>query len=139
MSYANIYIHLVWSTKNREPYLENIEIRKKVWEHIAYQAKKHNIHLYCINGYKEHCHCLIALKVDQTIAKVAQLLKGESSLWINKNKIIPYVFKWQTEYFAVSISKSNFFKIKNYIDNQEKHHLTKTYEEEYNNYIKSIK
>ncbi|PWB19858.1 transposase, partial [Flavobacterium sp. HTF] len=87
MSFIKIYIHFVWSTKNRIPYLDSIELREKVWKHIIENAKEKGIFIDFINGYADHCHCLISLGVDQNIQKIMQLIKGESSYWINKNKL----------------------------------------------------
>lgn len=84
-----------------------------------------------INGYSDHCHCLISLSSNQNIEKAAQLIKGESSFWINKNNLTSEKFNWQDEYFAVSISESMIDQVRNYIINQEKHHLIKTFSEEY--------
>jgi REP element-mobilizing transposase RayT len=79
MPYIKIYIHFVWSTKNRVPYLDNIEKRQKVWQHIRENGIEKKIYIDFINGYTDHCHCLVSLGVDQTISKVMQLIKGESS------------------------------------------------------------
>nr|WP_320110502.1 transposase [Draconibacterium orientale] len=73
---------------------------------------------------------------EQNIAKVIQLLKGESSYWINKENLGKN-FKWADEYFAVSISESQVEKVKTYIHNQEIHHKKKSWEEEYNEFIKN--
>src|SRR5690554_3326764 len=105
MSYIRIWIHLVWATKGRQPYLvENI--RQRTFRHIAENAKAKGIHLDHINGHLEHGHCLVSLTADQNIATVAQLLKGESSYWVNKNKLSTEKFGWQDEYFAASVSHS---------------------------------
>ena len=93
-------------------------------------VKKKGIFLKSINGYCEHIHCLVSLSKDQTISQVSQLIKGESSFWINKHKIVPYTFSWQDDYFAVSISESQVKDVINYITNQEVHHSNKTYLEE---------
>ena len=71
-----------------------------------------------VNGYSDHCHCLISLSSDQNIEKVVQLIKGESSFWINKNNLTKEKFRWQDEYFAVSVSESMVENVKNYIKNQ---------------------
>src|SRR5688500_8740730 len=105
MPYTKIWIHLVWSTKNRTPFLSD-DLRQKVFEHIRNNALKKDIELAALNGYPDHVHALLRLKTDQTISKVAQLLKGESSFWINKNKLTLAYFEWQDEYFAVSVSES---------------------------------
>jgi len=70
------------------------------------------------------------LNSDQSIAQVAHLLKGESSHWINENKLTTTKFSWQEEYIAVSISHSMINKVREYIKNQEEHHRKKTFAEE---------
>ena len=132
MAYLKVYIHYVWSTKHRIPFLDTPELRKKVWKHICENAKDKNIHVDFVNGHQEHCHCLVSLGSNQTIEKTAQLLKGESSFWINKNKLTQHHFSWQDEYFALSVSESMMNKVRDYIKNQEEHHKHKTFEEEYN-------
>ena len=106
MPFVKVYIHFVWSTKNRVPFLDTPELRKKVWQHILENAKEKNIFIDFVNGHKEHCHCLVSLSIDQTIQKTMQLIKGESSFWINKNQLTKSKFEWQDEYFAVSVSES---------------------------------
>lgn len=135
MPFIKIYIHFVWSTKNREPLLNTKEKRQLVWQHIRENAKEKDIFIDCINGYSDHCHCLVSLGVDQTIQKTIQLIKGESSFWINKHKIAGQQFEWQDEYFAVSISESMVEQVRNYIKNQEEHHKTKTFQQEYDEFI----
>ena len=135
MPFIKVYIHCVWSTKNRIPYLDTIQLRQKVWQHIRENAIQKGIFIDFINGYSDHCHCLISLGVDQNIQKVMQLIKGESSFWINKNGLTKEKFEWQDEYFAVSISESVVDKVRNYIQNQEIHHTKRTFQEEYDEFI----
>ena len=140
MPYLKIYIHFVWCTKNREPFLNTIESRKLVWSHIRENAVKKNIYIDFVNGYEDHCHCLISLGVNQSVDKVMQLIKGESSFWINKNKhLFPNLkgrkFEWQDEYFALSVSESVLNRVRNYIKNQEEHHKKKTFKNEYDEII----
>jgi putative transposase len=119
----------VFSTKNRHPYLTQ-NIRYKLQNHIIENCKEKSIFLKAVNGYTEHLHCLISIGKEQTIAKIAQLIKGESAHWINKNKLTDEPFIWQDDYFAVSVSESNLEIVSNYIKNQEKHHSKKSFEEE---------
>lgn len=135
MPFVRVYIHFVWSTKNREQFLATKEIRQKVWQHIKENAKEKGIFIDFINGYSEHCHCLISLGIDQTIQKTMQLIKGESSFWINKQQLINHKFEWQDEYFAVSVSESMIDKVREYIKRQEEHHKHKTFSEEYDEFI----
>jgi putative transposase len=78
---------------------------------------------------------LISLGVEQTIAKVAGLIKGESSFWLNKQKLIGQKFEWQEEYIALSVSKSGIEKVRAYIANQEEHHKKKTFAQEYEEFL----
>lgn len=131
MPYIKVYIHCVWSTKHRIPYLKTIEIRKAMWQHIMENARNKGIYIDFINGYTDHCHCLISLGSDQNISKIMQLIKGESANWFNKQGFIDEKFQWQEEYFAVSVSESVLNKVRNYIKNQETHHQKKTFQDEY--------
>lgn len=126
---------MVWTTKDRLPLLFTPEIRVKVWKHIKENADKKGIFIDSVNGHAEHCHCLVSLSSDQTIGKAVQLIKGESSFWINKEKLINDRFGWQEEYFAVSVSESMVEKVRNYIRNQESHHKKKTFTDEYNEFM----
>lgn len=135
MSFIKIYVHIVFSTMNRNPYLDTVDLRIKVWKHIKENATEKGIFLDMINGYSDHCHCLVSLGSSQNIEKIVQLLKGESSHWINKNQLTKDTFSWQDEYFAVSVSESMLESVRNYIKNQEKHHKRKSFTEEYQEFI----
>jgi putative transposase len=65
-----------------------------------------------------------------------QLIKGESSFWINKNGLCRGKFEWQDEYFAVGVCESVLENARKYIANQEKHHSTKSFDEEFEDFIK---
>jgi REP element-mobilizing transposase RayT len=136
MPFVKAWMHLVWSTKNRQPFLAD-NIRQKVFQHIRENARKKDIFLDFVNGYRDHIHCLVSLGVDQTIAKTVQLIKGESSFWINKERLIEEHFEWQDEYFAVSVSESQVNVVRSYIKNQEEHHRHKTFQQEYEEFIKN--
>ncbi|RAI93852.1 transposase [Algoriphagus yeomjeoni] len=135
MPFIKVYIHFIWSTKNRFPYLNSTESRMKVWEHIRQNAKAKGIFVDFVSGYSDHCHCLISLGGDQTIQKVMQLVKGESSFWINKNQLTTEKFEWQDEYYGVSVSESILPRVRRYIQNQEEHHRKKSYQEEFEEFI----
>jgi len=113
--------HLVFATKNREPLLEK-GIRDIIYKHIWSNCREKEIFLKSIGGYTDHLHCLISLGREQSMAKVAQLIKGESAYWINEQKLTSDYFSWQDDYFAVSVSESQINTVINYIANQEKHH-----------------
>ena len=132
MSWVRVYIHMVFSTKNREPFLNSKELRKQVFQHTKKNADEKGIWLACVNGWQEHAHCLISLGKEQTISKVAQLIKGESSFWINQNKLTENKFIWQDDYWVVGVSESHLKSVREYIHNQEVHHSKKTFTNEVN-------
>lgn len=129
MAYVRIWVHTVWGTKDREPILEK-ENRYTLFEHIRENARTKDIYIDFINGYTDHVHTLLSLNSEQSIAKVMQLMKGESSHWANKNSLFKHKLYWADEYFAVSVSESMTNKVREYIKNQEEHHKKKTFAEE---------
>ncbi len=136
MSWIRIWVHLVFSTRNREATLPTVEFRNMIFQHIKQNAEKKDIWLDSINGHNNHIHCLLSLGRDQSISKVAQLIKGESSFWINHNKLTKGKFVWQDDYWAVSVSESHLQLVREYIRNQEEHHRTKSFTEEINEFMK---
>lgn len=137
MSYVKVWIHCVWGTKRRTPFLTK-DNKWDILNHIKENARKKEIYVDFINGYKDHIHCLISLKPDQSISKVIQLIKGESSFWINKNKICKSAFQWADDYFAASVSESQLTKVREYIKSQDEHHRNKTWGEEYDEFMKEF-
>ena len=134
MPWVAVWLHFVWSTKERYPYLTN-EIREKVFSHIQANAKNKGINLLFINGYVDHVHCLVFMGMDQTIENIMKLIKGESSYWINKNRLTKARFEWQDEYFVASVSESNLASVRKYIANQEEHHKKVSFEDEFNRFL----
>lgn len=115
----------------------SMENKNALCRHIRENAISKSIHLINVNGWKEHLHCLLSLSPEQNIATLMNLIKGESSFWANKNLKWSEKFGWQDEYFAVSVSQSHFDVVNNYITNQEEHHKKKTFQQEYDEFIKN--
>jgi putative transposase len=130
MSFTKIWIHAVWATRNHYGFLDEIN-RKDLFSHIREYAEKNRIEINFMNGVGDHVHCLIRLSSDQSICGVIRRIKGESSRWINLNKLTRGKFAWAVEYFAGSVSESAIEKVRDYIRNQEEHHRKKTFREEY--------
>jgi REP element-mobilizing transposase RayT len=110
-----------------------------VHEHKKQNAISKQIFIDSINGIEDHIHVLFGLNADMSIAKAIQLIKGESSFWINKQKMTSSSFEWADEYYAVSVSESQLQKVRDYIANQEDHHKKKTFQEECEEFFKHYK
>ncbi len=111
------------------------QLETAMWQHIKENGEAKGIFIDFVNGFQEHCHCLISLGTEQTISKVMQLIKGEAAHWFNQQNFIPEKLEWQDEYFAVSVSESMLNKVREYIKNQETHHSKKTFLQEYDEFI----
>jgi REP element-mobilizing transposase RayT len=140
MSIIRVYLHYVWTTKKKIPFLSNPEVRNKVWAHMEMNAKTKGIHALKIGGHNDHSHCLISLSHDQTISKIAQLIKGESSHWINQSGLISDVFKkekfdWQDEYFVESVSPHLLQSVLDYISIQDEHHKQYSFQQEIEKFL----
>ncbi len=135
MPWVKVWLHFVWSTKERYPYLTD-EIRVKVFVHIRENARAKGIHIDFINGYVDHVHCLISLGTEQTLSWLMQSIKGESSFWVNKNKLTKSKFAWQDEYFVVSVNEDTLPSVQRYISKQEEHHKTVSFDDEFESFLK---
>ncbi|MFM7858712.1 MAG: IS200/IS605 family transposase [Flammeovirgaceae bacterium] len=135
MPFVKVIVHAVWATKDRKPLMSK-EKKDALCAHIYAYAKTKSIHVLNVNGWRDHLHCLISMSSDQNIATIIGLIKGESSFWANKNLTWNEKFGWQDEYFAVSVSESQLQVVNQYIDNQEAHHRQKTFQQEYDEFIK---
>jgi len=129
MSYVKIWLHCVWSTKNRTCIIPP-SFRPDLLKHFRENANEKNIVLDYINAHEDHVHALINLGKQQNLSAVMQYLKGESSFWINNQKISSFHFSWQDDYFAVSVSHSHVDRVREYIKNQDEHHKKISWEDE---------
>lgn len=136
MPYIKIMIHLIWSTKNRQPLITK-ELKPLLLQHIKENSVKKGIFIDTLNSVSDHIHLLLSPGNDQTISKLAMLIKGESSFWINKQNLSKTKFEWQDEYIALSISYSAIDKVRAYILNQEEHHKKKSFSQEYDEFLRA--
>jgi len=118
-SYTAIWLHLIWTTKNRSPLL-HVKFRIDLFQFIKKNAEKHGYIVDTINGIEDHVHALVRLKPTQKIAGLVKQVKGSSSRWINRREMDD--FAWQTGYGALSVSPSDIDRVRKYIIHQEKHH-----------------
>jgi REP element-mobilizing transposase RayT len=136
MPYTKVMLHFIWTTKNRMPIITD-ELKPLLLSHIKQNSIKKDIFIDTLNCTEDHIHLLVSLGTEQTISKIAMLIKGESSFWANKAKLIKNKFEWQDEYIALSVSESAIDKVRQYILNQEEHHKKKTFLQEYEDFLKA--
>ena len=129
-SYLQVYIHYVFSTKNRDPLIYP-RMEKELWKYMAGVAKSNKLNPVIINGTEDHAHLLIPLPSTITIAKAIQQIKGASSFWMSSNLDEISSFEWQAGYGAFSVAQSNLKNTISYIKNQKEHHKSQSFENEY--------
>ena len=131
MPFICIYIHFVWTTKNRIPFLNTPALRLEVWKHIRKYALDQGIHVDFVGGYEDHCHCLVSLNNNQSPDMIMQLLKGESARFVNRSTLSEIGFDWQDGYYAAAVQFERVDLVREYIKNQETHHREHSFTDEY--------
>jgi len=134
-SYYKIWIHAIWATKFRKPLIHK-NIEPKLHQFISDQLREIGCPVRIINGMPDHIHCLFLLSPQKSIADVVKQIKGSSSHYVNQNDLIVEKFAWQTGYAAFSVSKSVVERVFQYIKTQKEHHQKKTFQQEYDDFIK---
>ena len=134
-SLANLYVHLIFSTKERAPLLTPA-VRPDLHAYMATVLANLNSPAVLINSVADHVHLLFNMGRTVTLAQVVEDVKKSSSKWIKTQGSALATFAWQAGYGAFSVSESNVTKVANYIRNQEEHHRVKTFQEEYREFLK---
>ena len=129
-SYVNLLYHIVFSTRNRQPHLTS-ERRPRLYEYIGGVIRKRGGISLAINGIDDHVHVLTKLRPDKAVSEVIRDLKAGSSGWMHQ--VFPEVqdFKWQNGYGAFTVSASLEQKVSEYIQDQERRHLTVSFRDEF--------
>ena len=133
-SLSRIHIHLVFSTKNRQPLIDDT-IRTPLHRYMAGILKQLDCPAKEINSVDDHVHALFDLCRTRSISDVVKDLKTASSKWIKTQSDAHKGFAWQTGYGAFAVSYSNISGVRAYILNQREHHRAKSFEEEFRQFL----
>jgi len=129
-TYSQITIHAVFAVKNRENFITK-EWRNNLHQYISGIITNQGARSLAVGGWKDHVHIFIGMPVTSSIADFVGIVKANSSKWINEQRFLKNKFSWQGGYAAFSYAKSQRDIVINYIINQEEHHRTKSFKEEY--------
>jgi len=130
-SLVQIYVHLVFSTKHRQPFLADNEFRDRTHRYLAGACKGLESPALVVGGVEDHVHILCRLGKTVAVADLIRDLKRESSKWVKVEKPELAEFHWQQGYGAFSISPSHVEALKKYIANQEEHHRKESFQDEF--------
>jgi len=130
-SLTQIYLHIVFSTKNREPFLHDKPFRARVHAYLAGICKGLDSPCLQVGGVADHVHVLSRLAKTIAVADLIRELKRDSTKWIKLEAPDLGEFHWQGGYGAFSISPGHVDGLIDYIKNQEEHHKHETFQEEF--------
>ena len=130
-SLARVVLHVVFSTKNRVPFLKDPELRARLHAYMAGALQNVGCEPILINGVDDHVHILCNLSRTVTIAGLVEAAKGEPSKWMKEQGAAHRDFYWQGGYGSFSTSQSNVEQVRAYIATQEEHHRGVSYQDEF--------
>ena len=133
-SLSNILIHLIWSTQDRHPWL-NLSIRDKTHAFLAGAVRQMDCEAYRVGGVADHVHLAVRLSRTLSVADLVKEVKTASSKWLKEQDPAFTAFHWQQGYGAFSVGMSQKETLLRYIDTQEEHHRTRTFQDEYRDFL----
>lgn len=136
-TYTQIHIQAVFAVSHREALILH-DWKDELYKYITGIIQNHNHKLLAINGMADHLHIFFGMRPAQSLSALMQMVKGDSSTWINERGFTPGKFSWQEGYGAFSYGKSQVPAVIKYIADQEIHHRKKTFREEYLEFLKAF-
>src|SRR5262245_19870997 len=135
-SLSNILTHIIFSTKDRQPYIHN-DIELRLYGYIKVLCQDQGTSLLQIGGVADHVHLLVNLSRRQSMSKLINDIKAYSSKWIKTIDSNLQNFAWQSGYGAFSVGQLEYQKVIDYISNQKKHHEKISFQEKYLRFLKT--
>lgn len=130
-SLARVWLHLVFSTKERRAYLQQEWFREEMFRMLSHHVEQAGCIPVRAGGWIDHVHLVCGLSRTVTIAQLVESVKTETSRWAKKSPHSISTFSWQSGYGAFSVSQSNLQKVVEYVENQVEHHRVKSFQDEF--------
>lgn len=130
-SLAQVWLHLVFSTKDRRPFLQDDAFRDEMFRMLAHHVKESKCVSASVGGSIDHVHLLVGLSRTVTIAKLVEKIKTKTSKWAKTSDVCTSLFSWQSGYGAFSVSHSKRGDVDTYIRGQWRHHETLSFQDEF--------
>ena len=124
------YVHITFSTKFRKPFIDD-SIKEDLFSYIGGICKTLKCNPIIVGGYKDHVHILCLIAGDMSVTKLVEKIKSHSSKWIKTKGPIYKNFYWQNGYGCFSVNLLELESVERYIRNQEVHHRSQAYKDEY--------
>jgi REP element-mobilizing transposase RayT len=134
-SVSNILTHIIFSTKNRRPFLRDDSLRKEVHAILASEYKKLKCPALVVGGTEDHVHVLCRLHRTVAVSDLVKETKRESSIWVKDKEAGSDEFHWQSGYGVFSIGQSMVDEVHHYIRTQVEHHEERSFKEEFRRFL----
>jgi REP element-mobilizing transposase RayT len=134
-SLAKIYIHAIFSTKERKPLLAD-RWRDELFSVLGATANDLDCQSLIVGGVADHVHMLFQLARTISVAEAIGKIKSTSSLWVKQSQHLGDSFHWQAGYAAFSVSQSNVEAVRRYVRQQPEHHAKQTFEDELREWLR---
>ncbi|APZ96467.1 IS200/IS605 family transposase [Fuerstiella marisgermanici] len=138
-AHQQLLYHIVFSTKERRPFLQDDSFREDVWAYMAGIAKNLGGFAIRIGGYHDHAHLLVRIPAKVAVSDFVGKLKANTSKHINESRGVGMKFHWQDGYGAFTVSPSQQDAVVAYIDRQVEHHRKQSFQEEFLQILKRHK
>lgn len=129
-TYSQIYVQIVFAVKYRKALLDKAW-RSQVFGVMGNLINETNCKTIIVNGVEDHVHCFVGLKPATSVSELMKIVKAKSSKYINDHSLTRERFEWQTGFGVFSYSQIDIERVFKYIQNQEEHHRSKKFKEEY--------
>jgi len=137
-SLSRLHVHLVFSTKNRQPWLVE-SFRDELHRYMVAVLGNMGCPAILINSVEDHVHVLFELCRTVAVSKAVEEVKKSSSKWMKTQEVGSSSFAWQAGYGAFSVSESNLEMVRRYIERQKEHHRKQSFQEEYRAFLERHK
>ncbi|GAB2635111.1 IS200/IS605 family transposase [Emticicia sediminis] len=136
-TFTQLHIQLIFAVQNRTSLIDKYW-KDRLYAYMTGIIQNNGHKLLIINGMPDHVHILIGFRTTQALSELVQVVKRDSSKWINENKLVRGKFSWQEGFAAFSYSHSHLQNVVEYIKNQEEHHWKLTFLEEYKAFLEKF-
>tara|TARA_R110002049_G_scaffold68135_1_gene176764 strand:+ start:1210 stop:1668 length:459 start_codon:yes stop_codon:yes gene_type:complete len=137
-TYTQLYFHVVFAVKGRKNAISKIW-KDDLYKSISGLVANKNQKLMIINGVQNHIHILLGTQPNCMLSELVRDIKANSSKWINEKKLVERKFEWQSGFGGFTIGQSQLPQIIDYIKKQEEHHQSKSFKDEYMEFLKAYK
>jgi REP element-mobilizing transposase RayT len=133
-SLSNVIIHIIFSTRDREPWLDR-DVRPRMHAYVATICRDQSAEAFLVGGVVDHLHIVTTLPRTLSQATMIETVKKTSSKWIKALDRKYRGFYWQRGYGSFSVSPSQLQAVLDYVESQEEHHRTRSFQEEYRDFL----